>query len=53
MNMVAEGYYAVKSIYELNKKLKVNMPITTAAYRVLYEKVAPQIEMELLKEQLR
>ena len=53
MNMVAEGYYAVKSIYELNKKLKVHMPITTAAYRVLYEKVAPQIEMELLKEQLR
>ena len=53
MNMVAEGYYAVKSIFELNKKLKVHMPITTAAYRVLYEKVAPQIEMELLKEQLR
>jgi len=53
MNMVAEGYYAVKSIYELNKKLNVNMPITTAAYRVLYEKVAPQVEMELLKEQLR
>jgi glycerol-3-phosphate dehydrogenase (NAD(P)+) len=53
MNMVAEGYYAVKSIYELNKKLKVNMPITTAAYRVLYEKVAPALEMELLKEQLR
>ncbi|WP_230688367.1 NAD(P)H-dependent glycerol-3-phosphate dehydrogenase [Hymenobacter jeongseonensis] len=53
MNMVAEGYFAVKSIYELNKKLKVHMPITTAAYRVLYEKVAPAVEMELLKEQLR
>ena len=53
MNMVAEGYYAVKSIYELNKKLKVPMPITTAAYRVLYEKVSPQVEMELLKDQLR
>ena len=53
MNMVAEGYYAVKSIFELNKKLKVSMPITAAAYRVLYDKVAPQVEMELLKEQLR
>ncbi len=53
MNMVAEGYYAVKSIFELNKKLKVHMPITTAAYRVLYEKVSPVVEMELLKDQLR
>ncbi len=53
MNMIAEGYYAVKSIYELNKKLKVNMPITTAAYRVLYENIAPTVEMEVLKEQLR
>ena len=38
---------------ELNKKLKVPMPITSAAYRVLYEKVSPQVEMELLKDQLR
>ncbi|MBD2768412.1 NAD(P)H-dependent glycerol-3-phosphate dehydrogenase [Hymenobacter sp. BT664] len=53
MNMVAEGYYAVKSIFELNKKLKVNMPITAAAYRVLYERVAPAVELEILKEQLR
>ena len=50
MNMVAEGYYAVKSIHELNKKLKVNMPITEAAYNVLYELIAPAVEMELLKE---
>jgi glycerol-3-phosphate dehydrogenase (NAD(P)+) len=53
MNMIAEGYYAVKSIFELNKKLGVHMPITSAAYRVLYEKVAPPVEMEILKEQLR
>ena len=53
MNMVAEGYYAVKSIHELNKKLKVNMPITEAAYNILYERIAPAVEMELLKEKLR
>lgn len=53
MNMIAEGYYAVKSIFELNKKLGVHMPITSAAYRVLYDKVAPPVEMEILKEQLR
>ncbi|MDQ2771873.1 MAG: NAD(P)H-dependent glycerol-3-phosphate dehydrogenase [Bacteroidota bacterium] len=53
MNMVAEGYYAVKSIHELNKKLRVNMPITEAAYNILYERIAPAVEMELLKEKLR
>ncbi|MDB5260844.1 MAG: glycerol-3-phosphate dehydrogenase [Adhaeribacter sp.] len=50
MNMVAEGYYAVESIYELNRTLKVNMPIAEAVYRILYEKVAPGVEIEILKE---
>ncbi len=53
MNMVAEGYYAVKSIHELNKKLKVAMPITEAAFNMLYERISPAVEMELLKEKLR
>ena len=34
---VVEGYYATKSAYELGKKMGVDMPITTAAYKVLYE----------------
>jgi glycerol-3-phosphate dehydrogenase (NAD(P)+) len=53
MNMIAEGYYAVKSIHELNRQLKVNMPITTAAYNILYERIAPAVELEILKEKLR
>ena len=53
MNMVAEGYYAVKSIHELNKKLKVLMPITEAAYNILYERISPAVELEILKEKLR
>jgi glycerol-3-phosphate dehydrogenase (NAD(P)+) len=52
MNMVAEGYYATKCIHELNKKYKVNMPITTAAYHILYEKISPRVEMKLLADQL-
>jgi glycerol-3-phosphate dehydrogenase (NAD(P)+) len=52
MNMIAEGYYATNCIYEINKNLKVNMPITSAVYRVLYEKIAPRIEMKLLSEEL-
>ena len=53
MNMIAEGYYAVKSIHELNKKLQVHMPITAAAYNILYERISPAVELELLKEKLR
>ena len=53
MNMVAEGYYAVKSIYEINKTLKVDMPITTAVYLILYERIAPAVEFEILKEKLK
>ncbi len=34
---VVEGYYAAKSAYELGRKQGIDMPITTAAYKVLYE----------------
>lgn len=53
MNMVAEGYYATKCIYELNRTYKVHMPITDSMHRILYEKVAPRIEMKLLSDQLK
>lgn len=52
MNMVAEGYYAVKCVHEINQKLKVDMPITEATYRMLYEKMAPSLEMRLLSDRL-
>ena len=34
---VVEGYYAAKSAYELGKLKGIDMPITEAAYKVLYE----------------
>lgn len=39
MNMVAEGYYATKSTYEIKSKLekKVKTPIIDAVHEVLYE----------------
>ena len=52
MNMVAEGYYAVKCVHEINQKLKVDMPISEATYRMLYEKMAPGLEMRLLSDRL-
>ena len=34
---VVEGYYAAKAAYELGKRQGIDMPITEAAYHVLYE----------------
>ena len=52
MNMIAEGYYGVKCIYEINKKHNVKMPITNAVYHILYEKISPAVEIKLLANQL-
>jgi glycerol-3-phosphate dehydrogenase (NAD(P)+) len=53
MLMIAEGYYAAKSIKEINDKYKVNMPITDAVYNIIYERISPAIEIKLLTESLR
>lgn len=52
MNMVAEGYYAVKCVHEINGRLQVDMPIVEATHRMLYERIAPSIEMRLLSDKL-
>ena len=53
MLMIAEGYYAVRSIHQINDKYQVSMSITDAVYNIIYEKVSPVIEIVLLTEQLR
>jgi glycerol-3-phosphate dehydrogenase (NAD(P)+) len=53
MLMIAEGYYAVKSIKEINDKYMVNMPITDAVYNIIYGKISPAIEIKLLTDLLR
>ncbi|MGH2643053.1 MAG: NAD(P)H-dependent glycerol-3-phosphate dehydrogenase [Chitinophagaceae bacterium] len=60
MNMVAEGYYAVEGIYKMAQHLKTNhqqcisgeMPIISAVYRILYNKMSPNMEFKLLEQQL-
>jgi len=47
MNMIAEGYYAVKCVYEINKKYKVNMPITDAVYNIIYQN--KDVRKEIIK----
>lgn len=52
MNMIAEGYYAVNCLHQVNKQYTVSMPICEAVYRILYQKQSPVLEMKRLAEQL-
>ena len=46
---VVEGYYAARSAYELGKAKNIDMPITEAAYKVLYENAnVKEVVMNLL-----
>ena len=52
LNMVAEGYYASKSIFEINRSYNVEMPISEAVYKILYENASPKKEIAALTEKL-
>ena len=41
MHMVAEGVKTAKSVYNLSRKLGVEMPIAHEVYHILYEDIAP------------
>jgi glycerol-3-phosphate dehydrogenase (NAD(P)+) len=42
MRMVAEGVKTAKSVYNLSRKLGVEMPISHETYRILYEDLPPK-----------
>ena len=42
MRMVAEGVKTAKSVYNLSRKLGVEMPISHEVYHVLYDDIAPK-----------
>ena len=52
LKMIAEGYYAVKCIMEINEKLKVDMPINQAVYNILYDKKSAKKQIKLLTDKL-
>jgi glycerol-3-phosphate dehydrogenase (NAD(P)+) len=55
MRMVAEGYYAVQSAYQINQnrqKNKAKTPIINAVYNILYQNANPKTEFVLLTENL-
>ena len=52
MSMIAEGYYASKSAYEINQKLGAKTPIIDAVYSILYENKDPKKVFKKLIEKL-
>ncbi|MES2798686.1 MAG: NAD(P)H-dependent glycerol-3-phosphate dehydrogenase [Bacteroidota bacterium] len=52
MNMIAEGYYAVKCVHEINKKLLVDLPIVDAVYEILYNGHNSKLVIEHLTHKL-
>ncbi|MDW7694623.1 NAD(P)H-dependent glycerol-3-phosphate dehydrogenase [Flammeovirgaceae bacterium SG7u.111] len=53
MEMIAEGYYAVRSLYQIQKRHNLNLPIIKAVYNILYEKISPIIEFTILKNEMK
>ena len=45
---LAEGYYTVKAMMDIAEKVKVDLPIATAVYRILYENADPSETLQAL-----
>ncbi|UBM60912.1 NAD(P)H-dependent glycerol-3-phosphate dehydrogenase [Marinilongibacter aquaticus] len=52
MNMIAEGYYAVNSLYQVVKSWDLELPIIEFTYNVLYKKNSLKKEFSILKNRL-
>lgn len=52
LNMIAEGYNASRCIYNLNRVVKVEMPIAESIYSVLWENVKPEKGFKRIEEVL-
>ncbi len=53
MLMIAEGYYAAQSIYEINKSIKASIPIAETVYNILYQREDPRRAFDRLNKLLR
>jgi glycerol-3-phosphate dehydrogenase (NAD(P)+) len=52
IGMIAEGYYATKSLMEMNEKFQVELPILTAVYQIIYANRSARKTMQELAEKL-
>jgi glycerol-3-phosphate dehydrogenase (NAD(P)+) len=48
MRMVAEGVKTAKSVYNLSRRLDVEMPISHEIYRILHEDASPKAALTRL-----
>lgn len=53
MEMIAEGYYATKCIYEINQKYQVDMPIVDTVFEILYNRASPLLKIRELTDKLK
>lgn len=53
MEMIAEGYYGVKCIKEINENYHVNMPIMDVVYNILYNRASPILQIRMLTKLMR
>jgi glycerol-3-phosphate dehydrogenase (NAD(P)+) len=52
MNMVAEGYNAARSIYNINKSINASIPIAETVYKILWENVKPAAGFKRIEQVL-
>lgn len=52
MSMVAEGYYASKCMYIINKKIKSEMPIAETIYKILWNELPANFGFEEIEKVL-
>ena len=51
-NMIAEGFFSVKSIIEISKKLSINLPICNFVYSLIYDKKNSYISKKIIENSL-
>lgn len=52
MNMVAEGYYASKCIYNINKNIGAEIPVAETIYKILWERMNAEEGFKMIEEVL-
>ncbi|HWI90795.1 MAG TPA: NAD(P)H-dependent glycerol-3-phosphate dehydrogenase [Flavisolibacter sp.] len=52
MNMVAEGYYAAKCIYNINRNIGAEIPVAETIYRILWERMNAEEGFKMVEEVL-
>ena len=53
IGMVVEGVHTTRSVYQLAMEMNIDMPITKACYRILYEGEEPRAAVEKLMKRRR